>query len=43
MNRYVITIALLCSFLSLQADILNGFHREKLILERDIKIFRKRY
>ena len=36
MKRYVLTIALLCSILSVQADIITGFHREKLILERDM-------
>jgi len=41
MNRYVIAIALLCSFHSLQADILNGFHQQKLILERDIEILQE--
>jgi len=37
MKRYVLTIALLCSILSVQADVMNAFYREKLILERDIK------
>ncbi len=37
MNRYVFMMALLCSNLTLQAAVLNGFQPEKIKLEREIR------
>lgn len=36
MSNYVVIIVLLCFMHSIQGEVINGFYREKLILERDI-------